>query len=483
MGKITEYLRDKYSPWGWMGQRAHDALGIDRILPLDFIVSCDYGTDIPHYFREEDVFSVEKKRNIRKDWSNEDLNASFRGTLGREIFERWNSYGRRVNLLCYRSVRRLENDGGPLLRKPMIYAMPERLKKRFDNKVLLYRNLPKLSLPRIPGRVDKPGRVSFDMLRKELSVPFVIQFPYGSSGHFTFIIREEKEYNKLRRDYPDTMAVIRKYIDGFSLNVNAAIVSSENGPITACTFPSVQIAGIPECSNFASAFCGNDYAAAGGVERGVIRQVEKHVGVIGKWMAGDGYRGVFGMDFVVDKGTVYPVEINPRFQNSTSLFTVLSSMSRSPENTLFLLHIAEFLQTDDKVIRKYVTEFPYRDLMRPLNGCQIIVHNRMRKNVATGMLAPGVYRMENGSPEFIGEGASLDLCQRPDDFLVTCGVPEPYKVIAPNAPVCKIQMRKNVMDPANKRELTGEAKEIVAAVYRKLALKDAEKVDAAEIRT
>ena len=480
MKKIAGYLREKYGPWGWMGQRAHDACGINRVLPLDFIISCDYGTDVPYYFREDDVFSVEKQRGIRKDWSNEDLSASFKGALGREIAERWNGYGKAVNLLCYRSVKRLENGSAALLRKPTIYAMPERLKRRFDNKILLQRTLPKLSLARIPGKVDKLGNATFNSLRGEFSLPFVIQFPYGSSGHFTFIIREEKEYNALRKKYPDFMVVIRKYIDGFSLNVNAVIISTEDGPRVACSFPSVQITGAPECSNFPSAFCGNDYAAARDLGRGMIRQVEDHVRVIGAWMAEAGFRGIFGMDFVVGDGAVYPVEINPRFQNSTSLYTVLSEMPRRRAGTFFLLHIAEFLQRDDRIMRKYIREFPFGDLMRPLNGCQVILHNRMQRSVVTEGLVPGAYRPEGRNLTFIREGSSLDVCRNNKDVLVTCGVPKAYTVIEPNAPICKIQTRGSALDPAGKRKLSPETKKIVAGIYSKFGLKDASKVEMAE---
>ncbi|RKY41244.1 MAG: hypothetical protein DRP85_06825 [Candidatus Makaraimicrobium thalassicum] len=479
MKKIANYLREKYGPWGWMGQRAHDACGINRILPLDFIISCDYGMDVPCYFREDDVFSVEKRKGVRKDWSNEDLNANLKGALGCEIFQRWNSYERPVNLLCYRSVRRLENGNSRLLWKPRIYAVPERLKRRFDNKVLLYRNLPLLSMPRVPGRVDKPGNATFNGLRRELSLPFVIQFPSGSSGHFTFIIREEKEYNRVRKAYPDSTVIMRRYIDGFSLNVNAVIISTEDGPKTVCSFPSVQITGRPECSNFPSSFCGNDFAAACDIDRGMIRQVESHVRIIGAWMAGAGFRGVFGMDFVVNTGTVYPVEINPRFQNSTSLYTVLSAVSQSRRGTLFLLHIAEFLQSEDEVIRKYLREFPYRDLMRSLKGCQVILHNRMERNIVTGELLPGAYRPGNQGLTFARKGASLKACRDSNDILVTCGVPKPYTVVEPNAPICKIQMRKSALDPATKTKLSAGAKRTVAGVYKKLGLLAADKVEMA----
>ncbi|MEA3490138.1 MAG: ATP-grasp domain-containing protein [Candidatus Omnitrophota bacterium] len=477
MRKIVEYLRDRYGPWGWMGQRAHDAVGINHVLPLDFIISCDHGQEIPYYFREEDVFSVEKRQKVRRDWSNEDLKASLRGVLGREIYQRWNSYSKKVNLLCYRSVKRLERSGKQLLREPRIYAVPENLKRHFDNKILLHRSLAKLSLPKIPGKIEMPGRCTFNSLRKEISLPFVIQLPFGSSGLFTFIIREEKEYNRVRRFYPDSPAVIRKYIDGFSLNVNAVIVSREKGPEIFCSIPSVQITGLPECSNFSSAFCGNDYALSGDLGSEILDQVENHMRVIGTWMAGTGFRGIFGMDFVVDRRTVYPVEINPRFQNSTALYTVLNALSPRPGGSLFLLHVAEFLQGRDKVMKKYVRTFPGRELMRPVEGSQVIIHNRMSRNIVTGRLLPGIYRLEGRNLVFVRAGASLKDCRGRDDILITCGVPGPGTPVEPNAPICKVQIRTNALNPVNKRTLTSRNRKIVLNVYEKLSLKEAKKTE------
>ncbi|MGB2599626.1 MAG: ATP-grasp domain-containing protein [Candidatus Omnitrophota bacterium] len=474
---ITEYLKEKYGPWGWMGQRAHDACGINGVLPLDFIISCDYGLDIKYYFREDDVFAVEKKIEVRKDWSNEDLNASLKGSLGREVFNYLNSLKRPANLLCYRSVKKLETNGSLLRFKPRVYAMPERLKKRFDNKTLLHRSLPKLSLPYIPGRVEKLGRVTFNVLRKELSLPFVMQFPYGSSGHYTFIIRDERKFKRYRRAYPDQTVVLRKYIDGYSLNANAVIVSTENGPLVACSFPSVQITGAPECSNFETSFCGNDYSSARDLDKKVLKQAENIMRTIGTWMAGSGFRGVFGMDLVVKDGAVYPVEINPRFQNSTSLYTTLERMQPARKGALFLLHIAEFLQKNDKVMRKYVKDFPFEELLKPLRGSQVILHNLTARSVITGGLTPGVYSGEGRRLVLQKEGASIDDCRR-TDFLVTCGVPKSFMVIEPNAPICKIQSLREALDPSDRRSLSQDTRKAASNVYAKLKLKEEREVEA-----
>ncbi len=476
MKNISEYLHDKYGAWGWVGQRAHDASGINSVFPLDFIVSCDYGADTPLYFAKEDVFSMEKNKLIRKDWSNEDLNASLQGAQGRDIFDRWNEYKKPVNLLCYRSIGRLETSTSRLKKKPRIFAMPERMKRNFDDKILLHRILPELSLPRIPGEIGKLSEYTFNFLRRELKLPFVVQFPYGSSGHFTFVIREESEYKKLRSKHPTSTVIIRKYINGFSLNVNAVVISAKGGVKVAGSFPSIQIVGVPECSNSSSSYCGNDYAAAQTLDKHIIDQVEDQLQRIGIWMGGEGYRGIFGMDFMVKDGKIYAVEINPRFQNSTGLYTALDNLRRPKKRTLFLLHIAELLQDKDKELREYVRTFPFRDLMRPLEGSQIIVHNRSRRAIVAGELLPGVYNADSRGLNLRKEGATLNTCASRGDILITCGVPRPLTVIEPDAAICKVQMLRNVLNPGNKRTLTPEAKKIIAGVYNKLELKATGKV-------
>jgi len=469
MKKIASYLKEKYGSWGWMGQRAHDAEGIDRILPLDFIISCNHGTDTPIYFSEENVFSVEKENGVRRDWSNEDLNASLKGKIGRKIFSRWSNIDGQINLLCYRSVKKLENYEQAFPHKLKIYAAPVRLKKKFDNKLLLCKNLEKLSLPLIPFIIDRPGRITFQEVKERLSAPFVVQSPYGSSGSNTYVIRKKNDFNRLKNTYPEQTMAIRKYIDGFSLNVNGVIVSQKNGPVTYCSFPSLQITGTPECSNLPKAYCGNDYASAGSLGKDIIEQVKKSVETIGSWMGESGFRGIFGMDFIVGDGQVYPVEINPRFQNSTSLFTTLESMQRSRKASLFLLHIAEFLQGEDKNLRNYIKTFDPEELMQPLKGSQIILHNKLSKNIVTGEFIPGIYKIKDNKLKFAKSGASVTQCSG-DEVLITCGVPKPFTPVEPNAPLCKIQVLKPVLDPENKREFNEIIKKVISNVYDKLAL-------------
>jgi hypothetical protein len=470
MSDFAGYLKERYGPWVWMGQRASDAYGINRVLPLDMMVTCDFGREVSLFFDPVNVFSLEKGLGVRKDWSNEYLSEALRGPMGRKIFSRWDRAGRRVSVLCYRSVRKLEDPGKALSAGPRLFAVTAALKNRFDNKTFLYRELETLGLNRVPGRVERPGKSDYGQLKRELGLPFVVQFPYGSSGLHTFIIRSRPDYDNICREYPATEAVIREYVDGFSLNVNAVIADLNGRTETICCYPSVQITGLKECSNFESAFCGNDFSAVRGLDAGTIREVERNVKVTGAWMGRAGYRGIFGMDLVVRRGRVYPMEINPRFQNSTSLFNAIQALEKERRSSLFLLHIAQFLQREDARAAKYVRGFPFRKLMEPVSGCQVILHNRMRGSMVTGDLRPGVYARKSGGIVFLGGAADIGACKKANEYLITCGVPEKDMVIEANAPLCKIQARGPLIDRRGKRKLTTEAVFMVRDAYARLGL-------------
>lgn len=471
MNSIAEYLHERYGPWGWMGQRGHDAEGINRRFPLDFIISCNYGREMPLFFREKDIFSIEKMNGRRNDWSNEDLSASLKGPLGREIREKWISSSKPASLLCYRSIKRLESPASGV----RIFAAPERLKRRFDNKILLYRNMDKLGLPRIDSIIDAPGKRSFGELRKEFGMPFVVQFPYGSSGSSTHIIRAEKEYNTIRKKYPSEPAVLRRFINGFSLNVNAVVSGPPGKTRVLCCYPSVQITGLSECSNSRSAYCGNDYTSSALLDEDIMSEMKSQVGIAGRWMASAGYRGVFGMDFVVKGNSVYTVEINPRFQNSTSLHNTLSGMKGAGERAVFFLHIAEFLRDKDKKMRNFAESFTEEELMDPVRGSQIVIHNRMKEGMVTGTCEPGIYSLREGRLVNVKSAYSIADCASASDMLLTCGVPRQNIEVAPNAPLCKLQFAGPALEGSNLKRFTPEAKRAIAEVYKKLAVREIQK--------
>ncbi|MDR2252516.1 MAG: hypothetical protein LBD97_01415 [Bifidobacteriaceae bacterium] len=130
---------------------------------------------------------------------------------------------------------------------------------------------------------------------------------------------------------------------------------------------SVQLVGLAQCTTRAFGHCGNDFAAAKQIPAQVLDQVEADTAKVGRWLAGHGYLGAFGVDYLVSDGIARFTEVNPRFQGSTSASCRLSVETGLP--CLLLEHVAAFLglrPSRRPPLRRQVTEAP--DL------AQVVVH-------------------------------------------------------------------------------------------------------------
>lgn len=132
-------------------------------------------------------------------------------------------------------------------------------------------------------------------------------------------------------------------------------------------FPSVQLIGIESCVTRPFGYCGNDFAAAKDIEPAVLDDVEAATVRIGGWLRDHGYRGTFGVDYLVDGDRALFTEVNPRFQGSTRASARLSVELDQP--CLLLEHISAVLglrRPDRPPLRTAVRDAP--DL------AQVVVH-------------------------------------------------------------------------------------------------------------
>lgn len=468
MRELIQYIKSEYDKWGWIGQRSHDAVGIDKILGLDFIVSCDYGKETRDFFNKN-LISLEKKDSRRLSWSNEDLNNNFKGDLENAFMELIYDTGECLNAICYRSIGKLEKLSNTLPQKLKLFAVPEGLKKIYDNKIYIRKKVKKLDISPIPGNIIKLDISLFNKLKDTLGLPFIVQFPFGSSGKNTYKIDNRKKYNKICKYNIKQEVNALKYIEGYCLNINAIIIHHKKDIKVYCTYPSVQLTGLRECSHYPTIFCGNDYKATKNIPESVIRKVKEIVEKVGRWMGQSGYKGIFGMDLIVNReGKVFPIEINPRFQNSTGLFTVLEIIEEK-EIPLLLLHIIEFLKEQDKYLRKFNYRISEDFFMIPVTGAQIILHNGPTENIIKKQILPGVYEFEHEKLIYIRSGTALTDCRKENEILITSGVPFKNQVIAPFAPLCKMQFKNRVLS-SDCKTLTSTASKIVRSLYQYLEI-------------
>ncbi len=170
--------------------------------------------------------------------------------------------------------------------------------------------------------------------------PLVLRANRSDGGAGLTLIREPSE---LSQNWP-------KHVDGFlaaarfltpsiPLNVNACVFADGQVSVHA---PSVQLIGIPRCTNRIFGYCGNDFAQARELGAAVLDALDRMVRTVGAWLARQGYLGAFGIDALLHEGKVSLVELNPRFQGSSRIAAELDAAVDRPD--LFLNHIAAFLE-------------------------------------------------------------------------------------------------------------------------------------------
>lgn len=160
-------------------------------------------------------------------------------------------------------------------------------------------------------------------------------------------------------------ASVAPYLDD-ALPVNVGAVVWRDG--VSVGLPSVQLIGISECVARPFGYCGNDFARVKGLSDSELDAVEVETVAVGDWLRSQGYRGAFGVDYLVREGLPIFTEVNPRFQGSTRASAQLSVELDEP--CLLLEHMAAVLG----LARPH--QVPLRHRVREMGDlAQVVLHN------------------------------------------------------------------------------------------------------------
>ncbi len=158
---------------------------------------------------------------------------------------------------------------------------------------------------------------------------------------------------------------VARFVDD-AVPVNVGAVVWDDG--VTVHHPSIQLIGVPELTERSFGYCGNDFGGMRDIDGRVIDQIDTATGRIGEWMRSLGYRGAFGVDFLVSNGVALFTEVNPRFQGSTRLSSWMSR--EAGESCLMLEHIAALLHLPSPLRR------PLRDQVSECTDMsQVVMHN------------------------------------------------------------------------------------------------------------
>lgn len=432
----TFFAQTPLPPIFGVGVYAFDRLGLEDIVPNYKLLALRYSDDTRLIEKNVDVWALEKGMGTRH------INAPRNSTtlLSHERTRAYIDHFSKPALVIYKSSLQLER----LAQENAwtLVGIPSRFgKDLFENKILFRAILEELALSSPPGERFALGRLDFTQLKTRLNLPFVLQHPKRGGGKGTFFIRSKHDLDKAiaqLKDYErdgrivhdgtkETEIIAARYINGPSVSATGCV--TRHGILsTSLQYQIIDAPDLYSPQKGSGLFCGHDWSSSRftpAIEERTRAAVEK----VGNHLASKGYKGIFGLDFVLDENTqkLFVTECNPRLLGSFPAITM--AQLRNEEPPIIAFHLLECLNIPYEADVQAINAL----MRRPKIGAQMFPHNltgQWARNSAH--VRAGVYRMSGSRAKFIREGYGLAHLHNEEEFILTDGILEKGAHYSPN---------------------------------------------------
>lgn len=435
----------------------------------DYQIFCFRNSSDLEYLRKFcPIYSLEEKgfESLRK-WNSLSL-------IRHSEFEKYiNNLNRKPAVCLYKTSKKIwkrlkEMDVKVIANAPDVRDVYEEKRKFFE----IGR---KIGLPMISGEqwaIDELSKEKFMQVRSRLGEKLVFQLTDitlggGKGTFFINTVEDFEEYNRFlvkEREKRNLKWVnITKFISGPSLSITGC--ATKYGILSGVV--QTQVVDIPELSRGLGSrrgvYQGHDWSY-GKYGSEIQFQAEDIVERLGEYMYIRGYKGVFGVDLVIEEktGKVFLVECNSRY---TGAFPVYSMLQQSEgEIPLGVFQLMEFLEIDYEMDFDLINS-SWKSIKK---GAHLVISNPYQgewKRIG-GDLSSGVYKYD-GELGRVRDGATyLDL-KNDDEIVLTDGFPKKGQKIKPGLRIGKIIFKRGVLDSPS--SLNNFSKNIIEEVYQKLS--------------
>ena len=266
------------------------------------------------------------------------------------------------------------------------------LRTHLDNKVVTNRVAEKADVPTVPNVLAKVD--SFQTLRKvskHLGEELVVQTPFGDSGHTTFFINNEDDYNKYADEIvaEDEVKVMKR------INCRGAAMEAcvtRHGTIVAPLM--TELVGFKELTPYKGGWCGNEIYPDCFTPK-IRRKAKKYAEQFGNQLRKEGYKGYFELDFLIDTDTndLYLGELNPRITGASSITNhAVFALADAP---LFLFHIMEYMDRDYELSINAINQRWHLPENIDSWGQMVIKHTEDSVQQITTAPRSGIYRISD----------------------------------------------------------------------------------------
>jgi hypothetical protein len=214
-----------------------------------------------------------------------------------------------------------------------------KLREKIDHKIETVRIGNAAGVPSVPNVLSKiESWEHLQKLSKPIGDDLVLQSAFGDSGHTTFFIKNERDFNRYQKEIVGVGEIkIMKRIDcrGSAIEACATSQGTVVGPLMT------ELVGFKQLTPYRGGWCGNEIFADAFDEK-IREKARKYTQKFGDQLKKEGYRGYFELDFLIDEddGEIYLGECNPRVTGASSM-TNHAAFAHA-DAPLFLFHLLEF---------------------------------------------------------------------------------------------------------------------------------------------
>jgi biotin carboxylase len=217
---------------------------------------------------------------------------------------------------------------------------PARLRTAVDDKINATRIGNRAGVPSVPNALAKvTSWAELKRAAKGLGRDWVIQTAFGDSGHTTFFVKSERDWNRHADEIAAAPEVkVMKRIDCRQTAIEACV--TRHGTIVGPLM--TELVGFQELTPYKGGWCGNE-VFADAFDKQTRAKARRMTFRFGQELRKMGYRGYFELDLLQDKkdGELFLGEVNPRITGASSM-TNLAAFAHA-DAPLFLFHLLEYM--------------------------------------------------------------------------------------------------------------------------------------------
>ncbi|MCA9158817.1 MAG: hypothetical protein KDA72_10845 [Planctomycetales bacterium] len=266
------------------------------------------------------------------------------------------------------------------------------LRREIDNKIMTTRIGDRAGIASVPNVLTKLA--SYQQMREltgNLGQDVVIQTAFGDSGHTTFFISNEEDWNKHAAEIvadPEVKIMKRIRCRGAAQEACVTRHGTIVGPMMT------ELVGFKELTPYRGGWCGNEIFPDAFTQK-IRNKARDYTFKFGEQLRKDGFRGYFELDFLSDTrtGELYLGELNPRVTGASSM-TNHAAFAHA-DAPLFLFHLLEFSNVEfDLDIAELNTRWAAHENID--NWSQIVIkHTENTVDVVAQAPETGIWRMHD----------------------------------------------------------------------------------------